>query len=51
MKKAIAAFLLGSLLTAGAFGIVYSLPITSAAEKPAQTHCDGTVVGTGTYCN
>ena len=54
MKKTIAAFLLGGLLTAGAFGLVYSLPITSAAEKAAQAWCGGTAApeGTaGTYCN
>ncbi|KYZ74897.1 hypothetical protein AXX12_15050 [Anaerosporomusa subterranea] len=35
MKKTIATFVLGGLLTAGAFGLVYELPITSAAEKVA----------------
>lgn len=41
MKKAIAAFILGGVITAGALGISYGLPITSAAErtepaKPAE---------------
>lgn len=33
MKKTIIAFVLGGVITAGAFGISYGLPITSAAEK------------------
>lgn len=35
MKKTIAAFILGGLITAGAYGLAYGLPITSAAEKAA----------------
>ena len=33
MKKTIAAFILGGVITAGGFGFSYGLPITSAAEK------------------
>lgn len=33
MKKTIAAFILGGVITAGAIGISYGLPITSAAAK------------------
>ena len=33
MKKKIAAFILGGVITAGAFGLSYGFPITSAAEK------------------
>lgn len=35
MKKTIAAFVLGGVITAGAFSLSYALPITSAAEKNA----------------
>jgi hypothetical protein len=35
MKKTIATFVLGGLLTAGAFSLVYELPISGAAEKVA----------------
>ncbi|KYZ74909.1 hypothetical protein AXX12_15110 [Anaerosporomusa subterranea] len=35
MKKTIATFVLGGFITAGAFGLAYGLPITSAAEKTA----------------
>lgn len=57
MKKTIAAFLLGGLFTAGALGLVYELPIISAAENTAQTQCGEAVTteanskATGTYCN
>lgn len=37
MKKTIVAFVLGGLVTAGAFATSYGLPITSAAEKAAPT--------------
>ena len=33
MKKKIATFVLGGLLAVGALGVVYEMPITSAAEK------------------
>ncbi|MDF2501857.1 MAG: Spore germination GerD central core domain [Anaerosporomusa subterranea] len=42
MKKTIATFVLGGFITAGAFGLAYELPISSAAEKttPAMMQMD-----------